>query len=40
MNTGMSGAHSTMMIPDTQSAGKTNTRIASGMKADSVICGR
>ena len=40
MKIGISGALTSMMIPEIQSAGKTKTRIAAGTKAASAICGR
>ena len=40
MKSGINGALISMMIPETQSVGKTNTRMAAGMKAASGICGR
>ena len=40
MNSGISGADSAMIRPETQSVGTTNTRIASGRNAASTVCGR
>ena len=40
MNSGTSGAVSTMISPDTQSVGITKARIASGTNTTSALCGR